>query len=102
MSHGPPVDLSIVVPIYNEALNLRILHAEIAQALQRLGRACEVIYVDDRSTDESLEVLLLLRAQDPRVRVVHFRRNFGQTAALAAGFEQARGKVVVTLDGDLQ
>jgi glycosyltransferase involved in cell wall biosynthesis len=102
MIHGPPVDLSIVVPIYNEAPNLRLLHVEIAQALEGLGRAYEVIYVDDRSTDGSLEVLLALRAEDPRVRVVRFRRNFGQTAALAAGFEQARGKVMVTLDGDLQ
>jgi len=92
----------VVVPVFNEAQNLRPLHAEIAQALERLGRSSEVIYVDDRSTDGSLELLLELRREDPRVRVVRFRRNFGQTAALAAGFEQARGKVVVTLDGDLQ
>ena len=92
----------MVVPVFNEAQNLRPLHAEIAQALERLGRSSEVIYVDDRSTDGSLELLLELRREDPRVRVVRFRRNFGQTAALAAGFEQARGKVVVTLDGDLQ
>jgi len=102
MKSGTPVDLSIVVPIFNEAPNLRLLHAELATALERVGRPCEIIYVDDRSTDGSLEVLLELRAADARVRVVHFRRNFGQTAALAAGFEQARGHVVVTLDGDLQ
>ncbi len=102
MTHATTVELSIVVPVFNEALNLRPLHAEISQALERVGRTSEVIYVDDRSTDESLEVLLGLRREDRRVRVVRFRRKFGQTAALAAGFEEARGKVVVTLDGDLQ
>ncbi|HTF87535.1 MAG TPA: glycosyltransferase family 2 protein [Planctomycetota bacterium] len=102
MTQGSTLELSVVVPVFNEAQNLRPLHAEIAQALERLGRSSEVIYVDDRSTDGSLELLLELRREDPRVRVVRFRRNFGQTAALAAGFEQARGKVVVTLDGDLQ
>jgi glycosyltransferase involved in cell wall biosynthesis len=102
MTPGTPVDISVVVPIFNEAQNLRLLHEELVAALARVGKPCEILYVDDRSTDGSLEVLLELRAQDPRVRVVHFRRNFGQTAALAAGFEQARGKVVVTLDGDLQ
>ncbi len=102
MNHAAKVELSIVVPVFNEAGSLRALHAEITQALARVGRTSEVIYVDDRSTDGSLELLLELRAEDPRVRVVRFRRNFGQTAALAAGFEQARGKVIVTLDGDLQ
>jgi glycosyltransferase involved in cell wall biosynthesis len=96
------VELSIVVPVFNEAPNLRLLHAEIQQALARVERPSEVIYVDDRSTDTSLELLLELRREDPRVRVVRFRRNFGQTAALAAGFEVARGRVVETLDGDLQ
>jgi glycosyltransferase involved in cell wall biosynthesis len=102
MTHGQTVELSIVVPIFNEAPNLRALHEEITQALARVGRPSEILYVDDRSTDGSLELLLELRAEDPRVRVVRFRRNFGQTAALAAGFEHARGRLVVTLDGDLQ
>ena len=102
MMHRPTVELSIVVPIFNEAPNLRALHTEICAALERVGRPAEVIYVDDRSTDGSLELLLELQREDPRLRIVRFRRNFGQTAALAAGFEHARGKVVVTLDGDLQ
>ena len=67
-----------------------------------LGRPWEVVYVNDRSRDRSLEVMLDLRTKDPHVRVVHFRRNCGQTAAMAAGFDQARGRLVVTLDGDLQ
>ena len=102
MNHGTTVELSVVVPVFNEVANLRLLHAEISLALEQLGRVSEVIYVDDRSTDGSLELLLEIQREDPRVRVVLFRRNFGQTAALAAGFEQARGKLVVTLDGDLQ
>lgn len=105
MTARPPVELSIVVPIYNEAPNLRPLHAEICAALAELergGRRAEILYVDDRSSDGGLDILLELQAQDSRVRVVRFRRNFGQTAALAAGFEKARGEVVVTLDGDLQ
>ncbi|MBK8178930.1 MAG: glycosyltransferase family 2 protein [Planctomycetes bacterium] len=102
MTRATTVELSIVVPIFNEAPNLRALHGEISQALASVGRESEILYVDDRSTDGSLELLLELRALDPRVRVIRFRRNFGQTAALAAGFEHSRGRVVVTLDGDLQ
>lgn len=96
------MDLSVVVPVFNEEENLRLLHAELTTTLGRLGRAYEVIYVDDRSTDTSFDVLRELQAQDPALRIVRFRRNFGQTAALCAGFEHSRGAVVVTLDGDLQ
>ncbi len=94
--------LSIVVPVYNEAQSLRELHAQIARAVDPLGVPCEMIFVDDHSSDTSLAVLLELREEDRRVKVVRFGRNFGQTAALAAGFEYSRGDVVVTLDGDLQ
>jgi glycosyltransferase involved in cell wall biosynthesis len=100
-----PVALSIVVPVFNEEDNLPILHAEIAQALDQMSaewRNSEIIYVDDRSTDGSLARLLELHERDPRVCVVRFRRNYGQTAALAAGFDVAKGRVIVTLDGDLQ
>jgi len=99
-----PVALSIVVPIFNEEESLPVLFAEIVQALERVpeGKSSEIIFVDDRSTDRSLEVLLELHARDPRVCIVRFRRNYGQTAGLAAGFDVARGRVVVTLDGDLQ
>jgi glycosyltransferase involved in cell wall biosynthesis len=100
-----PIFISIVVPVHNEQENLPLLHAEIGRALESLGergRRSEILYVDDRSTDRSLERMLELWRADARVRVIQFRRNFGQTAALAAGFDHARGEVVVTLDGDLQ
>jgi len=100
-----PIQISIVVPIYNEEESLPILLAEITAALAEMGeqgRAAEILFIDDCSTDASLHQLLSLQQEDARVRVVKFRRNFGQTAALAAGFEESRGKVIVTLDGDLQ
>ena len=96
------MDVSVVIPIFNERENLRPLHAELTDAMGRLGRRYEVIYIDDGSTDGSRDVLRRIHGEDPRVRVLAFRRNFGQTAALAAGFEHARGDIVVTLDGDLQ
>jgi glycosyltransferase involved in cell wall biosynthesis len=100
-----PLELSIVVPILNEEESLPSLYEEIAAALATMGamgRRAEIIFVDDRSTDGSLACLLALHQKDPRVCVVRFRRNYGQTAALAAGFDVSRGRVVVTLDGDLQ
>ena len=96
------VDLSLVVPVFNEAENLPPLHAEIERALAPLGLAWEVVYVDDGSRDASLETLRRIAAGDRRVRVLHLRRNSGQSAAFAAGFRAARGAVVVTLDADLQ
>src|SRR5436190_12529745 len=99
---GSPVEISVVVPVFDEAPSLRLLHAEIAAALSGMHVAWEVLYVDDRSSDGSLRVMLDLREADEHVRVVSFRARSGQTAALAAGFDHARGAVVVTLDGDLQ
>jgi glycosyltransferase involved in cell wall biosynthesis len=96
------MDVSVIIPIFDERDNLRPLHAELTAAMARLGRRYEVVYVDDGSTDGSRDVLRRIRAEDPRVRVLVFRRNFGQTAALAAGFSHARGDIIVTLDGDLQ
>jgi len=98
----PELDLSLVVPVFDEEENLPMLHREIQQHIGGLGLSWEVVYVDDRSRDRSFEVLLGLRAADPHVRIVRFRRNFGQTPAMAAGFEHSRGRVVVTLDADLQ
>ncbi len=97
--------ISVVVPVHNEEGNLPILHQEISEALLDLGergRRAEILYVDDCSTDRSMERMLELWRADRRVLVIQFLRNFGQTAALAAGFDHARGEVVVTLDGDLQ
>ena len=97
-----PVELSLVIPVYDEEENLPKLHAEITEHVGGMGVPYEVIYVDDRSADRSFEVLLKLREADSHIRVVRFRRNFGQTPAMSAGFQQSRGRVVVTLDADLQ
>lgn len=96
------MELSVVIPVFNERDNLRRLHGEIVDALERLGRSYEILYVDDGSIDGSRDVLRRIHAEDPSVRVLVFRRNFGQTAAMAAGFSHTRGEIVVTLDGDLQ
>jgi glycosyltransferase involved in cell wall biosynthesis len=97
-----PVEISVVVPVFDEEPSLRLLHSEIAAALSAMHVSWEVLYVDDRSRDGSLRVMRDLCASDEHVRVVSFRARSGQTAALAAGFDHARGAVVVTLDGDLQ
>lgn len=97
-----PLAISVVVPVFEEEDNLAPLHSEIARALDALAEPAEVIYVDDGSRDRSLAVLLELRRTDRRVRVVQFARNAGQTAAMAAGFDHARGDVVITLDADMQ
>jgi glycosyltransferase involved in cell wall biosynthesis len=99
---APLPDLSIVIPVHNEAPNLRELVREFTEVLTKAGRPYEMLLVDDGSTDESFEILRELQAEDPRLRVIQFRRNFGQTAAFAAGFAHARGRYIVTADGDLQ
>jgi glycosyltransferase involved in cell wall biosynthesis len=96
------IEISLVIPVYNEEESLPELYKQLDQVCPGLGRPYEIIFVDDGSTDGSFETLKRLRAGDPRVRIVRFRRNFGQTAALAAGFDLARGDVIVTLDADLQ
>ena len=98
----PTLDLSVVMPVYNEAGSLPALHQELTAVLGRLGRSYEILAVDDGSSDDSLQVLRQLQQQDPHLRIVHFRRNFGQTAAFAAGFDYARGRVVLTIDADGQ
>ena len=95
-------DLSVVIPIYNESPNVRQLHAELTATLEAWGRPYEIVAVDDGSSDDSFQILSALHAADPRLIVIRFRRNFGQTAAFAAGFAQARGAIIVTSDGDLQ
>jgi glycosyltransferase involved in cell wall biosynthesis len=94
--------ISVVVPLYNEEQTLEELYAEIAKTLEPLGQGFEVIYVDDGSTDGSLASLTQLHAETTNVVVVHLRRNFGKAAALQAGFLEARGDIVVTIDADLQ
>ena len=102
MTDTDPLALSIVIPLYNEAENVPPLAEEIRRALDPLGVSYEVVVVDDGSTDSTWQRLEAVRAADPRWVLVALRRNFGQTAAMSAGFDHARGEVVVTLDGDLQ
>ena len=95
-------ELSIVIPVHNESPNIKPLYEELTQTLGHYGRAYELLIVDDGSSDDTFEQLAALQARDPRLRVIQFRRNFGQTAAFAAGIAAARGRLVVTSDGDLQ
>ena len=96
------IELSVVIPVQNEASSLDELHREITATLEPWGRPYEVIVVDDGSTDDSFATLARIQAADPRWRVIRFRRNFGQTAAFSAGFANARGRLIATSDGDLQ
>ena len=96
------VDLSVVIPIFNEAETLSNLHQRLSKTLKEMGRSYEVIYVDDGSTDGSEALLKKLHQTDLTVKVLRFNSNYGQHAAVVAGFERALGEVVVTLDGDLQ
>ena len=95
-------DISVVVPVFNEEENLEELYRELAGALQKTGRTHEIILIDDGSTDSSWTALRSLQQKDGRVKLIRLRRNFGQTAALAAGFDRARGEIIISLDADLQ
>ena len=101
-SSAPPLDLSVVIPIYNEAESLPELLAELTTTLADLGARYEILTVDDGSRDDSVAVLRRLQAGDPHLKIICLRRNFGQTAAFAAGFDQAQGAVVITIDADGQ
>lgn len=94
--------LSVVIPVYNEEENIQLLHAKLKEALDILNNEYEILFVDDGSTDRTLSILEEIQAGDKHVIVLSLRRNFGQTAAFAAGFDFARGDVIVTMDGDLQ
>jgi dolichol-phosphate mannosyltransferase len=94
--------LSVVIPLYNEAESLEKLHAELIEVAEAEGYELDMVFVDDGSTDSSWEVLKRLAEKDPKVRAIRFRRNFGKAAGLSAGFEAARGELVMTLDADLQ
>jgi glycosyltransferase involved in cell wall biosynthesis len=95
-------DISVFLPVFDEEPNLRLLHRKLDEALTKLGRTAEIIYVDDGSKDGSLRILRELAQEDDRVRVVALRRNYGQTAAMAAGIDAARGRVLIPMDADLQ
>jgi len=94
--------ISIIVPLYNEKESLVELHRGIAKEVGELGAHAEIIYVNDGSTDGSERVLQKLQQEDPRIRIIRFRRNFGKSSALSAGFREARNELIVTMDADLQ
>ena len=96
------IEVSVVLPVLDEVESLGVLHRELTEALERLGRSYEIIFVDDGSRDGSFQRIEKLRLEDPRVRGLQLRRNFGKAAALAVGFREAQGDVIVTLDADLQ
>lgn len=95
-------ELSLFLPVLDEEDNLRPMHAKIAAALDALGKTAEVIFVDDGSTDKSLSILKEIAASDDRVRVISLRRNYGQTAAMSAGIDAAKGDILIPMDADLQ
>jgi glycosyltransferase involved in cell wall biosynthesis len=95
-------ELSVVIPVLNESPNIEDLYNELTTTLVAGGRSYEIIIIDDGSTDDTFAKLAVLQSRDPHLRIIRFRRNFGQTAAFAAGFAFARGRLVVTADGDRQ
>ena len=96
------MNLSIVIPLKNEAESLPELEAWIRRVAEKAGYSYEIIFVDDGSTDESWAVIGQLKAANPKVRGIKFRRNYGKSAALHVGFQASKGKVVITMDADLQ
>lgn len=96
------IDLSVVVPLFNEEASVELLYENISAALKDSGREYEILFVDDGSSDRTLEIAGALTKCDPRLRVVEFRTNYGQTPAMAAGIDLSRGEIIATMDGDLQ
>lgn len=96
------VEISIVIPVYNEEENLKELHTKLINIIPSITENYEIIFVDDASTDNSFGILKEINKEDKKVKVIKFRRNFGQSAAISAGFDYSRGDVIITMDGDLQ
>ena len=98
----PDLDISVILPVYNEEENIQEMHAEIDAVMQQMGKDYEIIFINDGSSDLTLKKLIEIQESDLHAVVVEFRRNFGQTAAMSAGFQMARGEVVVSMDSDRQ
>ncbi len=94
--------LSVIIPIYNERETVRPLYEKTAEVLEKIGQPWEILFINDGSHDGSEETLDAVAAEESRVKVLHFRRNFGQTAAMMAGFDHARGEIIIPMDGDYQ
>jgi glycosyltransferase involved in cell wall biosynthesis len=99
---GMGIDISVIIPTYNEEENVEKLYDELIRVLHSLKRAYEIIFVDDRSTDKTYSRLLELHKRDPLVKIIRLRTNFGQSAAMKAGFDHAKGERIITMDADLQ
>ncbi len=102
MNSGNPIKYSIVIPLYNEASNVEPLYARLTLVMEEIGEPYEILFIDDGSQDPTPKILTEIYESDSRVKIVTLRRNFGQTAALKAGFDAARGEIVISMDGDLQ
>lgn len=102
MSKNWQLDLSFIIPVFNEAENLPELYREITDSCANMNKTYEIIFIDDGSRDESFPVLKKIQKEDSKVKIIKLRKNFGQTAALAAGFDYANGEIIITLDADLQ
>ena len=96
------MDLSVIIPVYNEEENIKILNNKLRQALENLKKRYEIIFIDDCSQDSTLEILNELKKTDNFLRIIHFNENLGQSEALNFGFKKAKGKIIISLDGDLQ
>ncbi len=101
MSH-PDIDISVIAPLYNEEGSVALLYERIVDAITPLGRSYEIIFVDDGSKDKTVDIASQIAKNDSHLRVIVFRRNYGQTPAMAAGIDHARGRYLITMDGDLQ
>lgn len=96
------IDISVAVPVYNEVESLKEFCSELHETMSKIGRSYEILLVDDGSTDGSWELMRELAGEYPNMRLIRFRRNFGQTAAMSAGFRESRGDIIITMDADLQ
>ncbi len=101
-NHRPAIDISVIVPLYNEEECVTLLYEKIVAALEPLDHSFEILFVDDGSRDATVAVASKITANDKRLRIIKFRRNYGQTPAMAAGIDHARGRWLITMDGDLQ
>ena len=102
MDASPEQSISVVIPVLNEGENVPLLHEKLSAVMKGMDRDYEVIYIDDGSSDDTLKKLEALSEQDSHIKVLSFSRNFGQTAALSAGIDFAKGKIIIPMDGDLQ
>lgn len=96
------MDVSIIIPVYNEEKNIPILHNQICSVMNRMNREYEIIYINDGSNDNSFEILQRIQSDDAKIKLINFYKNYGQTSALYAGLHQAKGEYILTMDADLQ